>query len=164
MSYDATARPVPVRKYRWNYADYTVHRTLSCANHPNLVWTSKNPFDRSVFYAGSQEDVQGGTFSPSTPQCDCSLEDMTLVYDPRPAFTLEPCKGDWTQRGCATGRPSVHHVTTHATPRDCCAYHSPYDVSADKPVGWSDEGYYLPDTLTCHLNGPTCRGCGGCEN
>jgi hypothetical protein len=53
-----------------------------------------------------------------------------------PASQLAPCKGDWMQRGCKTGKPSVHRVFTHGAARDCCAYHSPYDVDDRRPAGW----------------------------
>ncbi len=48
---------------------------------------------------------------------------------------LGPCKGDWMQAGCASDLPSVHNVETHGVERDVCAYHSPYDVTTERPAG-----------------------------
>ena len=59
------------------------------------------------------------------------------------------CRGDWTQRGCASGKPSVHRVTTHGATRDVCAYHSPFDVDDAHPVGWvQPEDYWTPGAGT----------------
>lgn len=59
---------------------------------------------------------------------------------------LNTCKGDWMQAGCASGRESVHRVKTHGVTRDVCAYHSPYDVNEEHPVGWmaptTNDHYY----------------------
>lgn len=46
-----------------------------------------------------------------------------------------PCKGDWQQKGCASGKPSVHNVETHGVERDQCASHSPWDVNDRTPEG-----------------------------
>lgn len=65
----------------------------------------------------------------------------TATQSPTP---LTPCKGDWLQRGCASGLPSVHNVLTHDVERDCCAVHSPFDVKDAYPVGsiirYADQG------------------------
>lgn len=65
--------------------------------------------------------------------------------DPIPAEgSLRECRGDWTQRGRASGKPSVHRVTTHGETRDACAYHSPFDVDDAHPVGWVQPEDYWP--------------------
>ena len=53
----------------------------------------------------------------------------------RPVTDLKPCKGDHWQRGCASGRPTVHRVTIWGATFDVCALHSPFDVSDERPAG-----------------------------
>ena len=56
-----------VREYKFS-DDLSYHRNLSCVNHPELRWSSKNPFMRTVFYLG-----EFGT------KCGCTFRDMTVV-------------------------------------------------------------------------------------
>ncbi len=56
--------------------DYGVKVPLTCRNHPDLRWFTKNISHigaRSVFYA-----------TPGQPECACSLSDL-IIASPRPA-------------------------------------------------------------------------------
>jgi hypothetical protein len=50
---------------------------LTCKNHPDLRWSTKNPWLRNLFYLGTYED----TGFPSVPECDCTMDDL-LVIEP----------------------------------------------------------------------------------
>jgi len=62
---------IPVPAYREAglfTGDYTYHRILSCTNHPEYVFSSKNPYYRSIFPVGAQS-------------CSCPVSDLTVIGD-----------------------------------------------------------------------------------
>ncbi len=74
--------PVPIREYAFT-SDYSYHTILSCKNHPDLRWSSKDPYARSIFYRGHKDDTSPGLLRPYEPECDCPMSDMTVVGDPK---------------------------------------------------------------------------------
>lgn len=70
---------IPIRVYRQANLfteDYTYHRILSCRNHPDLRWSSKNPYTRSVF------PLPNGTQTlRDYDECTCPLDDAVVVND-----------------------------------------------------------------------------------
>lgn len=57
---------VPITEYTgFDKADHTV---LTCKNHPNLTWYSKDPFDRSIFYISWDLG----------PECECSWRELAV--------------------------------------------------------------------------------------
>jgi hypothetical protein len=59
---------------------YGQHIVLTCANHRDMRWTTKN-IDfigaRSIFYAGRR--VADGSFDRAQPECSCSGADLVVV-------------------------------------------------------------------------------------
>lgn len=43
---------VTVKEFGWT-PDYSYHRTLTCIKHQECRWTTKNPYDRTVFYVSA---------------------------------------------------------------------------------------------------------------
>lgn len=52
--------------------DYSYHRTLTCVNHPQQRWFTKNPYDRSIFYMPSAGDPT---------ECRCPADDLRVVVE-----------------------------------------------------------------------------------
>jgi len=73
---------VPLGEFKWT-DDYSYHRHMTCLNHTHLRWTTKNPWFRSVFYAGP---VDGNKkLQPAgdmrEPECKCPWSDLRVVVD-----------------------------------------------------------------------------------
>jgi hypothetical protein len=62
-----------------NNAPYGQHITLTCANHPELRWSTKN-IDyigaRSLFYLGAEGEP---AMNPTTPECPCSIRHLIVL-------------------------------------------------------------------------------------
>jgi len=59
---------------------YGEHIVLTCRNHPDLRWTTKNiaPLGcRSLFYWGNKEQHETHDFVRE-PECPCSIRDLVL--------------------------------------------------------------------------------------
>lgn len=75
--------------------EYGRHIDLTCENHPNLRWTTKNIYplgSRSVFFKGDVEVLQKLEDDPAignikrlllakeySKECDCSFDDLHVV-------------------------------------------------------------------------------------
>lgn len=57
-----------IGEYNWT-DDYSYHRVLTCVSHPDLRWTTKNYWDRSVFYATPELGRE----------CTCPPEDLRVI-------------------------------------------------------------------------------------
>jgi hypothetical protein len=77
--------PIAKRLFPWemltfdeadiDWEDRSYHKTLVCRNHPRTRFSTKNPFDRSVFMS---KGVNGGD-GQFDEGCDCSFKDMRVV-------------------------------------------------------------------------------------
>ena len=59
---------VPLYEYEWT-DDYSYQRTLTCVNHPDAVFGTKNPFDRSIHVRKESE----------SGECNCPFSDLRVV-------------------------------------------------------------------------------------
>lgn len=62
---------VELGNFNWTN-DFSYHRTLTCINHQEMRWSTKNPFQRSIFYI-SQEECGA--------ECNCPLADMRVIVE-----------------------------------------------------------------------------------
>ncbi len=69
-------RYIPVHEYRFrDYNGFTPDDTrpamayLTCKNHPEMRFLTKNPFQRTLHFLGPY------------PECDCKFEDLLVVED-----------------------------------------------------------------------------------
>ena len=71
---------VPLKAWAWS-DDYSFHRVMTCVNHQNLRWSTKNPWWRSVFYVGAI--LPDGTDAPlwSVPECKCPVSDWRVIAE-----------------------------------------------------------------------------------
>lgn len=51
-----------------DWSDYSTHKTLTCINHTDLRWSTKNPWDRSIFFTDW-----------SANECDCPFSDLRVL-------------------------------------------------------------------------------------
>jgi len=58
-----------------DWEDRSYHKTLTCKNHPRSRWTTKNPWDRSIF------PVKGvyGVDMIADEECLCAFSDLRVV-------------------------------------------------------------------------------------
>jgi hypothetical protein len=66
---------VPVGKFTWT-TDFTYHRTLTCKNHPTARYSTKNPFERSLFLRKLPE---GDIERSATGECLCPFSDLMVI-------------------------------------------------------------------------------------
>lgn len=71
MSDNTTALPeidgftvVPVHEFEWT-DDFSYHRVMACRNHPENRFSSKNPWQRSIFVV--------------TGDCPCPISDFLVL-------------------------------------------------------------------------------------
>jgi hypothetical protein len=77
--------PIAERLFPWemltlmgagiDWEDRSYHKILACVNHPRTRYSTKNPFDRSVFML---KGVNGGD-GFFDEDCACSFKDMRVV-------------------------------------------------------------------------------------
>lgn len=60
----AHVKLVPINEFEWT-DDYSYHRTLTCKNHPQNRFSTKNPWDRTIFCL--------------TGDCPCPISDLMVV-------------------------------------------------------------------------------------
>lgn len=63
--------------------DYSYHRSLTCVQHPQMRWFTKNPWARSMFYLPTAE---------APIECSCHFSEMRVIVEesqpPAPTFQL----------------------------------------------------------------------------
>jgi hypothetical protein len=63
-------------EFAWT-SDYSFMRTMTCKNHPTARYSTKNPFDRSIFLRRLPDE---GDFEKShTGECKCPISDLVVV-------------------------------------------------------------------------------------
>jgi hypothetical protein len=66
---------VPIKDYEWT-DDYSFHRTLTCVNHTDARYLTKNPFWRSIHVVKFPE---GDIPRSETGECQCPMSDLAVV-------------------------------------------------------------------------------------
>lgn len=71
-----TLREAPVD---WN--DMSTMKSLTCVNHPGALYSTKNPWERSlhVIQVPTPEDMKPGEHRTSTGECECPFDDLRVV-------------------------------------------------------------------------------------
>lgn len=64
----------------WPRDEIIAEHYLTCVEHPNLRWHSKNPWSRSVHYFGEAVVLTSGSegYDLSTPECECPFENLRV--------------------------------------------------------------------------------------
>lgn len=78
-------RPAGQPVFRWemvalkdapvDWEDRSFHKTLTCVNHPRARWSTKNPWDRSIFV----DKGQNGGEPMFDTECSCPFSDLRMV-------------------------------------------------------------------------------------
>ena len=68
---------IPINEYKWT-DDYSWHRTLTCVNHQDAVYYTKNFFMRSVILV---KVPSGDIERLSTGECACPVTDLRVVEE-----------------------------------------------------------------------------------
>lgn len=69
---------VPIKEHVWS-DDFSYHRILTCINHQDARYSTKNPFTRSIFF---QKAPEGNFPRRLNGECKCAIEDLAvLVYE-----------------------------------------------------------------------------------
>jgi hypothetical protein len=92
--------PVPIEHVNFGIAGGSKYR-LTCKNHPENCYHTKNPWDRSVFAAFQHED------------CSCARADLLVAYIPDD-LTDEPFGGRHFKKGMPKEfepEPVTVHIT-----------------------------------------------------
>lgn len=58
-----------------DWEDRSCHKTLTCVNHPKARWSTKNPWDRSIF---PLKGINGGSGN-FDEECSCAFSDLRVV-------------------------------------------------------------------------------------
>ena len=58
-----------------DWDDRSFHKVLTCVNHPEARWLTKNPWDRSIFV---RKGANGGDIE-TDPECDCPFSDLRYI-------------------------------------------------------------------------------------
>jgi hypothetical protein len=66
MGYDPNDL-VTIKEFEWT-KDFSYQRKLTCINHQECMWGTKNPFERSVHY-----------YSLAVEECKCPDSDLRVV-------------------------------------------------------------------------------------
>lgn len=61
----------PVADFDWDMNGMQ-HRTLSCVNHTDLRWVTKNVWERSLHYVGRSDGLY-------VHECPCPLADLRVI-------------------------------------------------------------------------------------
>lgn len=79
----------------WN--DFSFHKQMTCVNHPELRWTSKNPWHRSIFFVSWM----------IASECSCPFTDMRYV-EVNDGGTDDGRTDAQTFACCESGRACTH--------------------------------------------------------
>jgi hypothetical protein len=66
---------VPLKDASIDWEDRSYHKTLTCVNHPRARWSTKNPWDRSIF---PHKGPSGGE-PMFDEECECPFGDLRVV-------------------------------------------------------------------------------------
>jgi hypothetical protein len=82
---------VPVSEFKFQNYDSSVDNGstapasvyLTCTNHQNLRWITKNPYQRSIHYVGLAESVEitkeNGKYM--WQECDCLFANLVVIVE-----------------------------------------------------------------------------------
>lgn len=68
---------VPLGEFEWT-DDYSFHRILTCKNHTDARYSTKNPFVRSLFV---QKLPDGEIERTATGECTCPVTDLVVIAE-----------------------------------------------------------------------------------
>lgn len=82
---------VPVSEFRFqdyngsstNNKDVPSHARLTCKNHPDLRWLTKNPYQRGLHYLGLADDIEITKENAKYmwQECDCAFIDLVVIVE-----------------------------------------------------------------------------------
>lgn len=58
-----------------DWEDRSYHKNLTCVNHPRARWSTKNPWDRSIFM---HKGMNGGD-AMYDEECKCPFSDLRVI-------------------------------------------------------------------------------------
>jgi hypothetical protein len=82
-----------------DWDDLSTMKALTCVHHPSALYTTKNPWQRSLHLITppSEADMKPGERRTATRECECPFDDLrvviTYVTGPAPAV---PADDRWT--------------------------------------------------------------------
>lgn len=84
MNYDGPAKAYPEGMMP------PAHATLTCVNHQDLRWTTKNPYQRSVHYIGLADGIEitAANARYTWQDCECDFRDLVVILEKK----IEECK------------------------------------------------------------------------
>lgn len=64
-----------------NGKDMPDHAYLTCKNHPDLRWLTKNPYQRTIHYLGLADGVvlTEENAKYAWQECDCTFHDLMVI-------------------------------------------------------------------------------------
>lgn len=68
---------VPVGEFEWT-DDYSFHRVLTCKNHTDARYSTKNLWSRSLFV---QKLPEGEMPRTPTGECTCPVSDLMVIAE-----------------------------------------------------------------------------------
>src|SRR3954463_6053671 len=71
----------PVHQFEFGTPSGVMYE-LTCANHTNLRWSTKNPYQRSLFFIGLADDPHDIT----AKECECPFSDLMVIEPYRRIF------------------------------------------------------------------------------
>jgi hypothetical protein len=73
---------IPVKEFKFPEPGHEMF-TMRCKNHPDLRWSTKNPYQRSLHYLGLARHVEITEENASFGwrECDCKFEDLEVIVE-----------------------------------------------------------------------------------
>lgn len=79
MEYNTEASNlVPMKEFGWT-DDYSYMRILTCKNHTDAVYSTKNPYSRTVHMVKAPKVPDAERLESG--ECNCAWEDMRVIVD-----------------------------------------------------------------------------------
>lgn len=60
-----------------DWGDRSYLKALTCVNHPDYRWLTKNPWDRTLFFSGIVNPLDGRTVWGR--ECPCAFSDLRVM-------------------------------------------------------------------------------------